>query len=138
MAESGLDPIGVTFSSLSCPTIATRVPGYRGIAVADLAGGIGMRVATSLAEHIPETEHGAPMLSYLYRLIQGFKRQHGRQPNFVYMNERHYRQLIDSLPGMKSEAEIARFLAMEIVISSGLLHPDVALVTSTPRTALIA
>jgi hypothetical protein len=78
------------------------------------------------------------MLSYLYRLIQGFRREHGRQPNLVYMNESHYRQLIDSLPGMKSEAEIARFLAMEIVISSELLHPDVALVTSRPRSSLIA
>ncbi len=78
------------------------------------------------------------MLSYLYRLIQGFKREHGRQPNRVYLSESHYRQLVESLPGMKSEAEIARFLAMEIVIASELLHPDVALVTSTPRASLIA
>lgn len=98
-----------------------------------------MRVATSLAEQgIPETEHGGPMLSYLYRLIQGFKREHGCQPNLVYMNQGHYRQLIDSLPGMKSENEVARFLAMEIVISSEMLHPDVALVTAVPSTALRA
>lgn len=98
-----------------------------------------MRVATSLAEQsTPETEYGGPMLSYLYRLIQGFKREHGHEPNLVYMNEQHYRQLVDSLPGMNSESEIARFLAMEIVISSELLHPDVALITSTPRGSLTA
>jgi hypothetical protein len=98
-----------------------------------------MRVATSLAEQgISEMEHGGPMLSYLYRLIQGFKGEHGCQPNLVYMNQGHYRQLIDSLPGMKSEGEIARFLAMEIVISSELLHPDVAFVAAAPRASLRA
>jgi len=78
------------------------------------------------------------MLSYLYRLIQGFKREHGRQPNLIYMNEQHYRQLLDSLPGMGSDSEVARFLAMDIVISSEILHPDVALLTSQPRGSLTA
>jgi hypothetical protein len=78
------------------------------------------------------------MLSYLYRLVHGFKREHGCEPNCVYLNKGHYRQLVDSLPGMKSDADISRFLAMEIVISSELLHPDVALVTTAPSASLSA
>ncbi len=98
-----------------------------------------MRIATSLAEQgISMTGEGGPMLSYLYRLVHSFKREHGCEPNRVYLNEGHYRQLADSLPGMKSDDEIARFLAMEIVIASELLHPDVALITTAPRAALRA
>jgi hypothetical protein len=78
------------------------------------------------------------MLSHLYRLIQGFKREHGCQPNLVYMNQGHYRQLVDSLPGMKNESEITRFLAMEIVISSELLHPDVAFAAAAPSASMRA
>jgi hypothetical protein len=78
------------------------------------------------------------MLSYLYRMIQGFKRQHGREPNRVYMSEGHYQQLLDSLPGMRNDGEVARFLAMEIIISAELRHPDVALVSLASPSSLRA
>jgi hypothetical protein len=76
------------------------------------------------------------MLSHLYRLATSFRRAHGLTPNRLYLNRRHYQALRASLAGMRSETEIERFLGMEIQVSTGIEHPDVAWVTSPRRQAV--
>jgi hypothetical protein len=66
------------------------------------------------------------MLSFIYRLIKTFQREHGLHPNLVYLNRQHYQKLLKSLPTMKTHEEISRFLMMEIVISPEIAHPHVA------------
>jgi len=66
------------------------------------------------------------MLSFIYRLIKTFQREHGLHPNLVYLNRQHYQKLLESLPAMKTQEEISRFLMMEIVISPEIAHPHVA------------
>ena len=66
------------------------------------------------------------MLSFIYRLIKTFQREHGLRPNLVYLNRQHYQKLLKSLPTMQSHEEITRFLAMEIVVSPEIAHPHVA------------
>ena len=66
------------------------------------------------------------MLSFLYRLVETFQREHGMHPNLIYLNRLHYRKLLESLPAMKSHEEISRFLMMEIIISPEIMHPHVA------------
>lgn len=66
------------------------------------------------------------MLSFLYRLMETFQREHGMPPNLIHLNRLHYRKLLESLPTMKSHEEISRFLMMEIIISPEIMHPHVA------------
>jgi len=66
------------------------------------------------------------MLSFLYRLVETFQREHGTPPNLIYLNRLHYRKLLESLPAMKTHEEISRFLMMEIIISPEITHPHVA------------
>ncbi|UCH52311.1 MAG: hypothetical protein JSW09_06660 [Pseudomonadota bacterium] len=78
------------------------------------------------------------MLSYLYKLVQGFKREHGCAPNAVYLNESHYQQLVESLPGFVDKDQITQFLAMEVIVSCQMMHPDVALLAAASRSSLSA
>jgi hypothetical protein len=66
------------------------------------------------------------MLSYLYRLVTDFRRNHGFLPNRVQMNPEHYQQLLRNLAGMENEQAIARFLMMDILISTESTHPHVS------------
>ena len=66
------------------------------------------------------------MLSFLYRLVEHYHREHGLHPNLLYLNQWHYRKLLDSLPEMKDQEEVSRFLMMQIVISPEAAHPYVA------------
>lgn len=65
------------------------------------------------------------MLSFLYRLIQEFRREHGFSPNVVYLNEAHYRALRDNLSNLGHE-QIERFLKAHIVLLQETSHPRAA------------
>lgn len=65
------------------------------------------------------------MLSFLYRLIRGFQREHGFPPNVVYLSPQHYRALRDNLPDVTHE-QTERFLQVHIVLDAEALHPHVA------------
>jgi hypothetical protein len=65
------------------------------------------------------------MLSFLYRLIRGFQREHGFPPNVVYLNSLHYRALRDNLSTLSHE-QAENFLRLHIVLDAGALHPHAA------------
>ena len=66
------------------------------------------------------------MLSYLYRLANGFESDHGYRPNVLYLNRHHFSQLRTDLASIRGLGELVQFLGMEIVIDSEVLHPRVA------------
>lgn len=65
------------------------------------------------------------MLSFLYRLIRGFQREHGFPPNVVYLSPEHYRALRDNLSSLTHE-QIERFLRVHVVLEPEAVHPHVA------------
>jgi hypothetical protein len=65
------------------------------------------------------------MLSFLYRLIRGFQREHGFPPNVVYLSPQHYRALRDNIPTLTHE-RIESFLRVHVVLEPDALHPHVA------------
>ncbi len=66
------------------------------------------------------------MLSFLYRLVEHYHREHGLHPNLLYLNPWHYQRLLESLPEMEDQEAVSRFLMMQIVISPEAAHPYVA------------
>ncbi len=77
------------------------------------------------------------MLSFLYRLVERYHREHGLHPNLLYLNPWHYRKLLECLPEMENQEEVSRFLAMQIVISPEAVHPYVAWLPSDVGTGLV-
>lgn len=65
------------------------------------------------------------MLSFLYRLIRGFQREHGFPPNVVYLSPQHYRALRDNVPTLTHE-QIEKFLCVHLALEPEALHPHVA------------
>jgi len=66
------------------------------------------------------------MLSFLYRLVELYHREHGLHPNLLYLSPWHYRKLLECLPEMRSQEEVSKFLMMQIVINPEASHPYVA------------
>jgi len=66
------------------------------------------------------------MLSFLFRLIHDFHAGHGFNPNTLYINTFHYRNLRESVPGLTADADLARFLDVDIILSEESIHPHVA------------
>jgi hypothetical protein len=65
------------------------------------------------------------MLSFLYRLIRAFRREHGYSPNTVVMSAQHYQQLRADIPEMQDYDSVSRFLMLEIILSEDSVHPHV-------------
>jgi hypothetical protein len=72
------------------------------------------------------------MLSFLYRLIRGFQREHGVAPNVVYLNPLHYRALCENLSALAPE-RIETFLGVHMVLEPTATHPYVAWQDSAHR-----
>ncbi len=66
------------------------------------------------------------MLSFLFRLIREFQREHGFTPNALYINPFHYHKLRENLPDLQHDDALARFLTVEIIVSEEAIHPHVA------------
>lgn len=65
------------------------------------------------------------MLSFLYRLIRDFQREHGIPPNVLYLSESHYGALRENLPQLDHE-DVERLLRLHIVLFPEATHPRVA------------
>ena len=78
---------------------------------------------------------GVQMLNYFFRLIDHFQRQHGVQPNLLYLNELHISELRKALADGQS-VSITDFLRMELVISQEVSHPHVAWTQTGQRMAV--
>lgn len=65
------------------------------------------------------------MLSFLYRLIRSFQREHDFPPNVVYLSPEHYKALRNNA-SMLTHEQIERFLRVHVVLEPEALHPHVA------------
>jgi len=65
------------------------------------------------------------MLSFIYRLIHHFEKEHGIHPNLLYLNQAHMQALREQLRSSTLLDEIVTLLGMEIIISQEIVHPHV-------------
>lgn len=75
------------------------------------------------------------MLSYIFRLVEEFQRQHGVQPNLLYLNKLHMSELRKALASDQT-LSITDLLRMELVISQETTHPHVAWTQTAQRIAV--
>lgn len=66
------------------------------------------------------------MLSFLFRLIRSYQREHGILPNVLYINDFHYQKLRESLPDLTTHEAVATFLQLDVVIRAEAVHPSIA------------
>ncbi len=70
------------------------------------------------------------MLSFIYRLIRNFEKEHGFTPNLLYLNQFHLEMLRTQLDRKVDGSDLAQLLDMEIIISQDSVHPHVEWHTS--------
>lgn len=75
------------------------------------------------------------MLSFLYRLMRSFHREHGYPPNVVFMNVVHYGQLRENLADLSEYPDIRLLLGMEIILSEDCVHPHVGWLLPADRVS---
>ncbi len=75
------------------------------------------------------------MLDYIYRLVRGFEQEHGVHPNLLYLNRVHSEHLLSAFDESYSHGQIMNLLQMEMIIDSGIIHPQVAWTQSGHRKA---
>lgn len=66
------------------------------------------------------------MLSYIYRLVRDFEKDHGSRPNLVYLNSQHFTILKGQLAKYVGMDRLVTLLGMEIILSDEATHPHVA------------
>ena len=66
------------------------------------------------------------MLSYIYRVIQDFEKQHSIQPNLLYLNNVHFEHLKASFSESFTLQNIIDILQVELIIDQDAIHPHVA------------
>ena len=66
------------------------------------------------------------MLSFIYRLVRDFEKEHGIQPNLLYLNQMHLNFLREQLSPAEQPNAIFRQLGLEIIITQEATHPHVA------------
>ena len=65
------------------------------------------------------------MISFLYRIVSQFEREHGYRPNLIYLHPVHFSALSNDLASIHGLGELVRFLGMEIIVDSEIVHPHV-------------
>ena len=76
------------------------------------------------------------MLSYIFRLIDQFQRQHGVEPNLLYLNEMHMLELRKAFSADETIQSITELLGMEMIISREITHPHVVWTQMSQRIAV--
>jgi hypothetical protein len=66
------------------------------------------------------------MLSYIYRLVHDFEKEHGLPPNLLYLNQAHMSVLREQLGPAKRLDDVVGLLGMELIITQEATHPHVA------------
>jgi hypothetical protein len=66
------------------------------------------------------------MLSFIYNLSQQFEKEHGYNPNTLYMNYAHLECLKQQLDNPNDFEAVTSLLGMELVIAQNSVHPSVA------------
>lgn len=66
------------------------------------------------------------MLSFIYRLVRDFEKEHGIRPNLLYINPSHLQSLHEQLDSNEQLDRLVDLIGMEIVITREVVHPHVA------------
>lgn len=66
------------------------------------------------------------MLSYIYRQVRDFERQHGVHPNLLYLNQHHLRNLEQTFSSNIDLQGIMDFLEVVLIVDKNTVHPRVA------------
>jgi len=65
------------------------------------------------------------MLSFIYRLVRDFEKEHGIYPNLLYLNQAHMSVLREQMGSTKQLDEIGKLLGMDIILTQEVTHPHV-------------
>lgn len=65
------------------------------------------------------------MLSYIFRLISDFEKEHGIHPNLLHLNSSHIGYLKMAFKEGYSLHQIMNILEMELIIEEDIIHPHV-------------
>lgn len=76
------------------------------------------------------------MISYILRMIDEFKREHGYQPNLLYLNEFHFNHLKSGFADDITLSILCDFVRMELVVDREVIHPHVAWTHSAEKLAI--
>lgn len=75
------------------------------------------------------------MLNFIYRLVREFEREHGIQPNLLYLNRFHAEHLKLAFDESLTMPQIRKILGMEMVVENDIMHPRVAWTQVAHRAA---
>jgi len=76
------------------------------------------------------------VISYILRLVDEFKREHGYQPNLLCLNEFHVQHLKAGFSEGFNLQRICESLHMELIITQEAIHPHVAWTHSADKLAI--
>ena len=76
------------------------------------------------------------MISFILRLIDEFKREHGYQPNLLYLNEFHFNHLKSGFTEDFSLPLMCEVFQMELIVNREVVHPHVAWTQTADRLAV--
>lgn len=76
------------------------------------------------------------MISYLLRLIDEFKHEHGCQPNLLYLNELHLNHLKAGFSEDFTLPMLCEIFAMELIVNQEVIHPHVAWTPTADNLAI--
>lgn len=76
------------------------------------------------------------MISYLLRLIDEFKREHGCQPTLLYLNEFHLNHLKAGFSEDFSLPMLCEMFEMELIVNREVIHPRLAWTPTADKLAM--
>lgn len=76
------------------------------------------------------------MISFILRLIDEFKQEHGYQPNLLYLNEFHLTHLKSGFAEDFTLQVICEVFQMELIVNREVIHPHVAWTQTADRIAV--
>lgn len=76
------------------------------------------------------------MISYILRLIDEFKREHGYQPNLLYLNEFHLTHLKSGLADDFTLPLMCELFQLELIVDREVIHPHVAWTHTADKLAM--
>lgn len=76
------------------------------------------------------------MISFILRLINEFKQEHGYQPNLLYINELHFNYLKSGFADEITLQQICEAFQMELIVNREVVHPHVAWTHTAERLAV--
>jgi hypothetical protein len=76
------------------------------------------------------------MISFILRIIDEFKREHGYPPNLLYLNEFHLNHLMSSLAEDLTLPLICELFQLELIVNREVIHPHVVWTHTADRLAI--